>query len=278
MKEIYILVTLKTLSLIYFFTFLLVLYVSFVLFRSIVEPAYAFFFRKPIYVHFYPYPKKLTKPQLKILESEFDFYQKLSPRLKKYFEHRVASFIEVYPFYGRDGLAITDQVKILIASTAIMLTFGMRTYLFAIIDKIIVYPDIYYSKSNDNYHKGEFNPRMKAIVFSWNHFLQGFEITNDNLNLGLHEFSHVLHFQGSLKKDTSATIFAVTYQEIMEQIKRPNNYKRLIESNYFRIYAYTNKFEFIAVILEHFFETPTQFKREFPELYEKVRSMINFSE
>ena len=64
----------------------------------------------------------------------------------------------------------------------------------------------------------------------------------------------------------------------MEQEKRPNNNKRLNESDYIRIYAYTNEFEFIAVILEHFFETPVQFKREFPELYEKVRSMINFSE
>jgi Mlc titration factor MtfA (ptsG expression regulator) len=81
-----------------------------------------------------------------------------------------------------------------------------------------------------------------------------------------------------INTDTSATIFSVTYQELMEQVKRPNNYKRLIDSDYFRIYAYTNDFEFIAVILEHFFETPKHFKMEFPELYEKVRMMINFSE
>lgn len=248
------------------------------MFRSIIEPAYAFFFRKPIYVHFYPNPKKLSIQQLYILSNEFDFYKKLTPRLKKYFEHRVAAFIEKYPLYAKEGLKITDQMRVLIAATAVMLTFGMRNYLFTIIDKIIIYPDAYYSKLNDNFHKGEFNPRMKAVVFSWKHFLEGYQISNDNLNLGLHEFAHVLHFQGSINTDTSATIFSVTYLELMEQVKRPNNYKRLIESDYFRIYAYTNEFEFIAVILEHFFETPTQFKLEFPELYEKVRIMINFSE
>ncbi|WP_410603855.1 zinc-dependent peptidase, partial [Bacillus sp. SIMBA_008] len=47
---------------------------------------------------------------------------------------------------------------------------------------------------------------------------------------------------------------------------------------YFREYAYTNKFEFLAVILEHFFETPEIFKREFPELYLNVKTMINFKE
>lgn len=262
----------------YLFLFVGFLFLVFFLYNAVLEPAYAFLFRKPIYVHFYPFPNKLTLAQLQILENEFEFYKKLNPRLKRYFEHRVANFIKKFSFYGNDGLLVTDQMKVLIASSAIMLTFGMRNYLFSIIDKVIIYPDVYYSRINDNYHKGEFNPRMKAIVFSWKHFMEGYEISNDNLNLGLHEFSHVLHFQGMVNTDTSATIFSVTYQEIMEQVKRPANLKRLIASNYFRIYAYTNEFEFIAVILEHFFETPLQFKREFPELYDKVKVMINFSE
>jgi len=243
-----------------------------------VEPIYAFFFRKPIYVHFYPFPSKLTLSQLHVLHNEFDFYKKLSPKQKVYFEHRVATFINKYAFYGKEGLQVTDQMKVLIAATAIMLTFGMRNYLFTIINKIIIYPDVYYSNMNKAYHKGEFNPRMEAVVFSWKDFLEGYEISNDNLNLGLHEFSHVMHFQGLKNTDTSATIFATAYQEIIEQVKRPMNYKRLIDSNYFRIYAYTNEFEFIAVILEHFFETPSQFKHEFPELFEKVKEMINYTE
>jgi Mlc titration factor MtfA (ptsG expression regulator) len=147
-----------------------------------------------------------------------------------------------------------------------------------LIDKIIIFPDIYFSNSNNEYHKGEFNPRVKAIVFSWKHFLEGFQINNDNLNLGLHKFAHVIHIEGLRKTDTSSTIFAAAYTDIMEQIKRPANYNRLLQSSYFRIYAYTNEYEFIAVILEHFFETPTQFKAEFPELFELVKKMINYKE
>ncbi|MEZ4853484.1 zinc-dependent peptidase [Flavobacterium sp.] len=262
---------------VYFLIFIAVLFSLFFLFNVILEPAYAYFFRKPVFVHFYPFPKKLTLVQLQILNSEFEFYQKLPPRFKGYFEHRTATFIRQYPFYGKENLMVTDRMKVLIAATAVMLTFGMRNYLFDVIDKIIIYPNIYYSSFSKDYHKGEFNPRMKAIVFSWKHFLEGYEISNDNLNLGLHEFGHVLHYQGLKSTDTSATIFSVTYDEIMKQIQYPPNYKRLIESNYFRIYAYTNEFEFIAVILEHFFETPEQFQHEFPQLYEKVRIMINFS-
>lgn len=216
--------------------------------------------------------------QLQILNNQFEFYQKLDIKNKKYFEHRVATFIEKYSFYGKDGLLVTDEMKVLIAATAIMLTFGMRNFLFSVINKIIIYPDVYYSSFSDDYHKGEFNPRMQAIVFSWKHFLEGYRISNDNLNLGLHEFGHVLHFQGLKNTDTSATIFSVTYDEIMQQVKYPPNYKKLVESNYFRIYAYTNEFEFIAVLLEHFFETPDQFQIEFPQLFEKVKVMINYTE
>ncbi|VXB07711.1 conserved hypothetical protein [Flavobacterium sp. 9AF] len=214
---------------------------------------------------------------MQLLYDKFEFYQRLPQNQKTYFEHRVATFIKKYPFIGKDGITVTNEMKILIAATAVMLTFGMRKYLFTVIDKIIIYPDVYFSTFNQAYHKGEFNPRMKAIVFSWKHFLEGYAIDNDNLNLGLHEFGHVLHYQGIKSSDTSATIFSVTYDEIMKEVKYPANYNRLVQSNYFRIYAYTNEFEFVAVILEHFFETPEDFKREFPQLYEKVKMMINFS-
>lgn len=213
---------------------------------------------------------------MQILHNDFVFYQKLSFKHKKFFEHRVAKFINTYDFHGKEGLVVTDQMRVLIAATAVMLTFGMRKYLFTVINKIIIYPDVYFSTLNKVYHKGEFNPRMEAVVFSWNDFLKGYEINNDNLNLGLHEFSHVMHFQGLKNRDISATIFSTAFLEIKKQIKNPINYKRLLDSNYFRIYAYTNEFEFIAVILEHFFETPDQFKNEFPELYDKVKEMINF--
>lgn len=262
----------------YIIFFLGIVFLIFFAYNVAIEPLYAFLFRKPIYVHFYPFPKKLKLRQVQILHDQFEFYNRLTPTQKNYFEHRVAVFISKYSFQGKEGILVTDEMKVLIASTAIMLTFGMRNYLFTVIDKVVIYPDVYYSRITNNYHKGEFNPRMKAIVFSWKHFLEGYEITNDNLNLGLHEFGHVLHYQGLKNTDTSATIFSITYEEIMKEVKYPANYSKLTASNYFRNYAYTNEFEFIAVILEHFFETPQQFKLEFPQLFEKVKIMINFTD
>ncbi|MFN4198551.1 MAG: zinc-dependent peptidase, partial [Flavobacterium sp.] len=222
------------------------------------------------------FPKKISPQQSFLLRKHFPFMGKLSPRERIYFEHRVARFLETYEFIPREGLEITEEMKVMIAGTAIKLTFGLRNYLLKVFDKIIVFPSIYYSNTNENWHKGEFNPRMRAIVFSWEDFLQGFEYSNDNLHLGLHEFAHALHFHGLKSNDVSAMIFSDMYVKIKEYALQPEIYERLQNSEYFRIYAFTNSFEFIAVLLEHFFETPDQFESEFPELFQKVRKMINF--
>lgn len=261
------------------FVFILVVFLFFSgAFLMLLEDAYSSVFNKPFYIHFYPFPKKLTPSQEQILFEQFDFYKKLSSKRKKYFEHRVASFIEKYTFYGKDQLVVSEEMKVLIAATSAMLTFGMRTYLYTVFDKVILYPDIYFSQMTKVYHKGEFNPKVKALVFSWKHFQEGYELANDNLNLGLHEFSHILQYESLKSIDVSAIIYRNNYERLLREVKHPSNHQRLVNSDYIRNYAFTNDFEFMAVILEHFFETPHDFKHLFPELYQNVKTMINYKE
>jgi Mlc titration factor MtfA (ptsG expression regulator) len=244
---------------------------------TLTETAYGILFHKPFYIHFYFKIKKLSVNQLEYIKNQFPFYNSLSTKHQNYFEHRVAHFIEKYDFIGKENFEITDEVKVLIAATSTMLTFGMRNYLYNNIDRVIVFPCTYLSTVTGEYHKGEYNPRVRSIVFSWEDFKAGFSIPNDNLNLGIHEFSHVLHFHGLKSEDASALIFARMYSKIQKEINHPPNLDRLINSNYFRIYAYTNQFEFLSVIIEHYFETPVQFKNEFPELFRNVSKMLNHS-
>ena len=246
------------------------------LFR-VVEPGYVLLFNKPFYIYWYPFPKKLNANQIYVLENNFSFYRKLSAKRKVYFEHRVKAFVSNYQFVGKD-VVVSEQMQVLIAGTYVMLTFGMRNYLSNLFDKIIIYPTNYYSTLNDAYHKGEFNPRMKAIVFSWEDFLLGHSATTDNINLGLHEFSHVLHFHCLKKNDSSAVIFQDEFNEVVKYYSNPNLNNVLLQKGYFRLYAYENQFEFLSVLLEHFFETPHIFKKEHPELYANISAMINYKE
>ena len=243
-----------------------------------IEVAYVVKYRKPFYIHFYPFLKTLNKCQRQILIDNFPFYNNLASKQKAYFEHRVACFIKDKDFIGRDGLVITDDIMILISATAVMLTFGFRDFYIALISKIVVYPNKFYSNTNKAYHKGEFNPKFQTLVLSWEDFKQGFDIENDNLNLGIHEFTHAIHLNSIKERDISSTIFSDSFAELSKLLAEEEDLRnRLMASKYFRRYAFTNQFEFLAVAIENFIETPQDFKSEFPEIYGKVRQMLNFN-
>jgi len=242
---------------------------------SLLDDISILLFQKPLYIHLYINLKKVSQEEESILRQNFPFYEKLSEKHKHYFHHRVASFNQKYTFIAREDFRINKEVQTLVGGTYVMLTFGMRRYLLDSFDKIIIYPEEYYSTHGEQYYKGEFNPVMKAVVFSWKDFRHGYEIDNDNLNLGIHEFSHVVHHHSLRSSDGSSLAFRKHYQKLSKEVNYPHNRQRIIDSDYFRIYAYTNQFEFVSVIIEHYFETPQEFHKEFPELFLNVSLMLN---
>lgn len=232
--------------------------------------------KKPLWIHFYFQKKILSAPQMDILIKYFDFYNNLSTRKKKYFVHRLATFISDKNFVGRDGLIINDEKKIRIGATAIVLTFGMRKYKLPLMKYILIYPASFYSTINDKMFKGEFNPSVRTLVLSWEDYVAGFVSTSDNINLGYHEFTHAIHLNCIQYKSKTSKLFLSSFNELQVLLRDEKIKKKLLESEYFRTYAFTNKFEFLAVIVESFIESPKEFNREFPKLYNKLKQMLNF--
>ena len=256
--------------------FLVILFVFFLF--KLTQRLYYRMFNKSLYIHFYPFRKKMSANDKAYLTTSFKFYRNLTPKRKLYFEHRVITFIAHKEFIGRKELEVTHEMQLLIAATAVMLTFGMKSYLIQILERIIIYPKAFYSTTNDADHKGEFNPKLNAIVFSWEDFLKGYEIENDNLNLGIHEFTHAIHFNSLSENHYSSKIFKKSFINLTTFLSQNEALrKELIASKYFRDYAFTNQFEFLAVIIENFIETPLEFKSHFPSLYKQVKQLLNFN-
>lgn len=246
------------------------------LLTKIYESLFLLVFKKPPFVHFYPIKKKLPPYGSFILENEFAFYRKLPKRYKGYFNHRVQSFIKHYKFVGREELEVTDEMKIKVAATWVMLTFGLRRYMTNFFEVVILYPDVYES-FNGNYHYAEYNPGVKAIVFSWKHFDAGLNFDVHEVNLGLHQFAHVVHTASvSEHWGAAGALYTDTFDKIMHYLSEPENAHKVGESHFFRNYAYSNPYDFMAVVLEYFFETPEEFRRELPELYGMVIQLINY--
>lgn len=240
------------------------------------ENWYAATFNKPLYRQLWWY-KTLSKSEKRILEKEFFFYSQLSLKYKKQFLHRVATFLNEKQFVGRQDFEITERVKILIAAVGCMLTFGRKNYNYALINHILVYPNEFFSNLNNKYHKGEFNPKEKALVLSWKHFEEGYQITNDNLNLGIHEFMHALHLEAKKSADIDSSRFIRQFKVILHSLSQAEIKEKLEQTYFFRTYAFTNQYEFMAVLAEYFFESPTELKNEFPNIYNAFKKLLNFN-
>ena len=79
------------------------------------------------------------------------------------------------------------------------------------------------------------------------------------------------------ESDISATIFADTSKKLVNLLLNDEIRQRLQDTKYFRKYAFTNRFEFLAVLVEYFIESPIVFKQKFPEFYSKIREMLNYN-
>ena len=243
-----------------------------------LEMIYTFYSKKPAFIHFYPLINKLSQEQENILKNQFTFYKRLNTKHQKYFRHRVASFIRAKHFIGKEEFEVTEEVKVLVSATAIMLTFGFRDFIINVVKTILIYPQQYYSELNKEYHKGEFNVNLKTLVLSWDNFLEGYKIEDDKLNLGIHEFSHAIHFNSLYQEDISSVIFIDTFNELRGMLSSNEKIRKdLVSSEYIRSYAFTNDFELLAVVIETFIETPITFRDQFPEVYVKVKQMLNFN-
>lgn len=243
-----------------------------------IQLLYYKFFNKIFFVHFYFLKEKLNREETNFLNKNVRFYSKLNSEQKKCFDHRVSFYLKNFQILKRGNVYISNEMKLLITATLATLTFGYRNFKLTILNRIIIYPDAYLSSISGKIHKGEFNPKLKTLVFSWKDFLKGFDSLDDNINLGIHEFSHALHLNSRSKNDISSIVFKKNYRILMSLIMKDKIIKtKIIESKYFRAYAFKNEFELLAVIFEHFIETPQDLKINFPNIYKTIKKMLNFN-
>ena len=216
----------------------------------------------------------LKKTYRAILKKYFAYYLHLSSDDRLRFERKLVRFLHSRQFIGR-GIAITDEMKVLIGAAAVQLTFGLPRVYLSHFSKILVYPNDYYSTINKQHHKGEVNPRLKLIVLSWPSFVQGYIEHDSGRNLGLHEMAHALHLENRIPNQEfgffDVQVFATWRQHaytMMEDIRSGRN-------QFLRPYAAEDIYEFFAVAIEFFFEQPVQLRTAMPTTYDLLVRLLN---
>ena len=252
--------------------FLLILIYAFATLIQVISTVASYHTNK----YFGPYfmMRKLRKRYLLAIQDNMPYYEKLSKKNQQLFERRVQRFIDIKEFVPRGELEIvTDEMKALIAGTAIKLTFGYPSIYLTHFWKILLYNNNYYSEITKKYHKGEVNTKG-LVVLSWTNFIKGHEITKDGINLGLHEMAHALRIENAIKNEEHNfldfnSLYAFTILSKREIAKMKKG-----KSSILRNYASTNEHEFFSVFVENFFERPILLKNEHPKLFEAMRRLL----
>lgn len=204
------------------------------------------------------------------------FYNRLNPLEKSKFENRVHIFLLNVQIIGINT-EVTHLDRILIASGAIIPIFGFDSWHYSNLEVVEIHPDKFLIPNTQQYANGlvGWGAMEGKVKLSRKALIHGFYDNNDQKNVAIHEFVHVLDKQdgqidGKLKKIMDEIDILPWLQIINNQI----NDIQQGNSN-IRHYGTTNHAEFLAVVSEFLFESPEKMKTEHPELYRVLNEFYN---
>jgi MtfA peptidase len=207
-------------------------------------------------------------------------------------EALVRIFISEKSFEAAGGLALTDEMRVVIAARACLLVLHrseLDSPLYPELSSIIIYPSTYRSRierregyltvEHEQARLGESWMRG-TVVLSWDAVLAGSASPRDGHDVVVHEFAHQLDAEDGEMDGTPE----------LDGFERYAAWSKIASAEYGALYAAveqrrktsidaygaTNAPEFFAVVVEQFFEKPVALARRHPELYRELAAFFRF--
>ena len=226
-------------------------------------------------------PKKELEPWKSqwshFLEQKVAFYRALEAADKSLFEQRIQLFLST-TLVEAGPVEVTDGDRLLVAASAIIPVWGFPKWHYFNLKSVYLLNDAFNRDLKFNQADSTIIGMVGTgvmtgkLVLSKPHLYQGFENPHDKLNVGIHEFVHLIDmadgdsdgFPERLKEYAhAAPWFELIHQKIEEILQGKSNIPD---------YGATNRVEFFAVVSEYFFERPKMLKRKHPQLFELLES------
>ena len=225
-----------------------------------------------LYFKFFP-PK--TDPEIRdILNVHSSYFQNLEEAEKERFISRVVLFQKFVRFRSASRYSISKSMKIIIASAAIQLTFGLKRFIFRYYKNILVFPGQYKIPEYSENLLGHVDKQRRTISMSWPSITFGFEVPDDAHNVALHEMAHVILFENTLRLSFNEFFSRVNWDLWLEVAGRRFIWLQTNRSPVLKPYAARNLMEMFAVSVETFFEKPEQFQKHLPQLYAAMSRLL----
>lgn len=142
-------------------------------------------------------PPPLDPPIVKWLEQFSPFYNSLNVDLKANFARRMSLFMlgKEFGSMGEEKRDLPEDLKGIIASNAIQLTFGRSDFLFKKFERIVVYKHPFPTPSKQYLHTVETETEDGTLIFSMEHLIPGMLRKGELYNIGMHGFIDAFLFE-----------------------------------------------------------------------------------
>ena len=211
-----------------------------------------------------------------ILRDKVEFYNRLSGARKRDFEHRVHVFLLNVKITGVKT-PVTHTDRILVAAGAIIPIFGFEKWHYANLNEVEIHPDKFLIPETDRMANGlvGWGAMEGKMMLSRKALEHGFYDQEDQKNIAIHEFVHILDKQDGKMDGMIGHIMQEI--DIMPWLHVINLKMKDIDmgDSTIRDYGAANKAEFLAVVSEFFFESPEKMRSEHPALYNALDSFFN---
>lgn len=222
-----------------------------------------------------------SKEWEELLIKDVQFYKELSVQDKIRFENKIKLFLFNTPITGVKDLEVTDELKLLVACSAIIPVFKFDGWEYVNLSEVIIYdgavePNQKNDAEQDGTLLGQVRPFQSkhVLLLSKQYLIQGFQSMNGKSNVGIHEFAHLLDQadgdtdgipEAFMPESLLAPWTKLMYAEIENIVTNQSDINP---------YALTNHAEFFAVVCEYFFENPEQFEKKHKELFDLMNKIF----
>ncbi len=202
-------------------------------------------------------PPQLDSRIRNLLVQFHPFYQRISPEEKEVFRSRVALFMIANDFKGQGTDSVPEDIKGVIASNAVHLTFGRPEFLFPKFETIVVYAHPFPSpKYPQKEHVSELYEEDGVLLFAVDQLMLGFSNPRQHYNIGLHEYAHAFVLSHPEFK----------WPELTESVWSKLEYLSGFSKDY--IYRWINRpdVELLPAAIVHYMTFPESFGAVLPEV------------
>lgn len=228
----------------------------------------------------------LTAQQRHIVEQLVPLVTLLPKTLRAAHEGKINLFLDQVTFRGKNGVEVTEAMKLSIAAQACLLIVNSPMW-YDTIRNVLLYPSVFDTGRGQHdegvihdHHHGTLGESWDRgpVVLSWNHALHGGLRAHDGENVVIHEFAHQLdslsgHTNGIpiLRKGQA---YAGWEKAMLDAYNA--HLARVAHGEHTLIDAYgaTNHEEFFAEAIVTFFERPHELRREEPALYAQFAELL----